>query len=490
MPSPNPEISFILNDAVRRGRPAPGLSVLDYVRETLLLTGTKEGCKEGDCGACTVLVGSPDGAGAVAYQPVTSCLMPAGELHGKHLVTVEGLRIGESLSPVQSAMVECGGTQCGFCTPGFVVAMTAGLMDARIPLNREGVHYAISGNLCRCTGYHSIVQAGVRVIEELTGKTNGEDRIAALCRLGMLPTYFREIPSRLEALCGQPTRATDPVPGQENGRNGPPFLVAGGTDLYVQRGAALPDGDVRLLNTESPVRPARPDGADIVLDARMTFESFVHDPLVRACLPDIDAYNLLISSWPVRTRSTLGGNICNASPIADMTCLLLALEATLLLTTAEGGERRLPLRSFFLDYKTLDLKPGEWITAIVFPRPEPARVNWEKVSKRPWLDIASVNAAAKIDAADGSIRSAHLALGGVAPIPLYLEKTSAGLAGKPLTTATVKEALDQVREEIVPISDVRGSARYKRLLARQLVLAHFETLFGDILELEALYATL
>lgn len=480
----NPEITFVLNRDLRKDAPDPGLSVLDYVREHLLLTGTKEGCKEGDCGACTVLVGNLSTQGRMHYAPVTSCLMPVGELHRKHLVTVEGLRDSEGLSPIQAAMVETGGTQCGFCTPGFVVAMTAGLMEPRLPLNRQGLDYAISGNLCRCTGYQSIIRAGMLIMEKLSGKLEGEDRVSALIESGLLPYYFQEIPGRLAGI------PVDPVISSPNGNGTHSIFVAGGTDLYVQRGSELTGSQIRLLNLESTVQAAKREGDWIRLDARMTFEDFVSDSLIRDVLPDIETYNLLISSWPVRTRSTLGGNICNASPIADMTCLLLALETKLQLVDRDGNERTVALKNFFLNYKQLDLLPGEQVHALVFPCPSSAAVHWDKVSKREWLDIASVNAAAKVVIRSGSIAEAHLALGGVAPIPLYLEETSAKLAGKPIQAETLLDGLDTMQGEINPISDIRGSARYKRLLARQLLIACFASIFDDTLELDAVYAAL
>jgi len=171
-------IPFILNDREVTAWESPGRLVLDYLRETEQLTGTKEGCKEGDCGACSVLLGRLEGS-EVRYTPMTSCLIPMGELVGKHLVTIEGLNL-ESLSPVQAAMVDCGGTQCGYCTPGFVVCMTGWLMDPQRPVDSVGVREAISGNLCRCTGYRSIKEAGDQVVEKLSSKLSSENRIGEL----------------------------------------------------------------------------------------------------------------------------------------------------------------------------------------------------------------------------------------------------------------------------------------------------------------------
>ncbi|MEM7790044.1 MAG: FAD binding domain-containing protein [Verrucomicrobiota bacterium] len=475
-------IRFILNDVEVMANVAPGVLALDYLRKEKRLTGTKEGCKEGDCGACTVIVGESRGGNSISYKPETACLLPMGELHGKHLVTVEGLAVDGGLSPVQAAMVDAGGTQCGYCTPGFVVAMTAGLMEPKLPLDREGLLYAISGNLCRCTGYRSIKEAGLKVMDELASQILGQERIAALCEAKALPKYFLNISERLEAI--------EPLNAPENFSDERALFMGGGTDLYVQRGEEIPEQPVLFLNNRTPVPPAQLKDRRIVVDARMTFEDFADDPLIREQIPDIYDYNLLIASWPVRTRSTLGGNICNASPIADMTCLLLALDVELTLSKS-GVERRLPLREFYLGYKQLSKAPDEMVKSISFPiLGKNCLTNWEKVSKRAWLDIATVNSALKLTIEGDTIVSAHLALGGVAATPLYLEKASAFLIGKSVSEAVVIELLMIALSEFEPISDVRGSAQYKKLLARQLILAHFDKLFPGTIELEEVYAAL
>ncbi len=473
-------ITFLLNDGEITAREAPGRLVLDFLRDSVHLTGTKEGCKEGDCGACTVIIGELEG-GRVNYQPMTSCLIPIGEMHGKHLVTVEGLSEGK-LSPVQAALVESGGSQCGYCTPGFVVAMTNWLMDPTRTLDKPGFRDAISGNLCRCTGYRSIKAAGDRVTEQLEGELRGENRIDDLCRAEALPAYFNSIPERLRKIH---SRGPNTEGAAESVRS---LLIAGGTDLYVQRGEEIPDLEVGLLNNRPTPGPAREEGENIVVDARMSFQAFGDDPLIRTCIPDILAYNDLIASWPLRIRATLGGNLCNASPIADMTCLLLALQAELHL---EGGDapRSIPLKDFYLGYKELAKFPEEIISVIHFPKPGPkTHINWEKVSKRPVLDIASVNSAASFVVDNGTIEEAHLALGGVAPIPLYLSESARFLVGKSMSADLIFEMVDLAQSEIKPIDDVRGSADYKRMLSRQLLLAHFIKLFPEVIREEEVYA--
>lgn len=474
-------IRFILNDCEVTARESPGRLVLDYLRDSERLTGTKEGCKEGDCGACSVLLGSLDN-GSVRYVPMTSCLIPMGELMGKHLVTIEGLNL-ETLSPVQDAMVDCGGTQCGYCTPGFVVCMTGWMMDGNRSFDSVGVREAISGNLCRCTGYRSIKEAGDQVVEKLSSNLSMENRISDLCRLGALPAYFDSIASRLATL-ELPESGDDPIGGVR------PLVIAGGTDLYVQRGGEIPDQPVDLLNTGQAIPSIEEVDGRLVVDARLSFQEFGDDPLIQKAIPEIQAYNELIASWPIRTRATLGGNICNASPIADMTCLLLALNCGLHLTG--GSEPRcLALKNFFLGYKQLAKTEDEVIETVSFATPNTnTRINWEKVSKRAVLDIATVNSGARFEVEDGIITEVHLALGGVAAIPLYLREASKSLENHLLNPELVFAAVDIAQSEIEPISDVRGSADYKRLLARQLLLAHFLKCFPEIISEEVVYASL
>ena len=476
-----PPIHFLLNGEPEAATASPGMLALDYLRQRKGLCGSKEGCKEGDCGACTVIVVDLQ-CESIRYRPVTSCLLPLADLEGRHLVTIEGLNMAR-LSPIQAAMVDAGGTQCGYCTPGFIVAMTAWLLDETKPLTLEGLKYAISGNLCRCTGYRPIKDAGVAVADRLAAELTPGERIAQLCAHEVIPPSFATAPARLAAL------RADLAPAVEE-PSAPDVIVAGGTDLYVQRGEELPARRIRFLNHGYTPVPVASIGGRLRIDARMSFEDFADDPLVRAALPAIGGYNQLIASWPVRTRPTLGGNIGNASPIADMTCLLLALDAELTLRDGDAA-RTLPLDEFFLGYKQTARGPTEWIEWITIPAPGPqTRIHWEKVSKRAWLDIATVNAAIRLELADGCIQSARLALGGVAAIPLFLPQASAFLAGKVLSLETVTAMLAVADGEFTPISDVRGSADYKRLLARQLTMAHFVTLFPEIFSAEAVCAAL
>lgn len=466
-------IHFYLNDREVRSDAPPGLLVLDFLRRRARLTGTKEGCKEGDCGACAVLVGTLQ-HGEVRYKTVTSCLLPLGELQGKHLVTVEGLNL-PNLTPVQDQIVIQGGSQCGFCTPGIVVSLSGMLLEKGPAIARADVKTALSGHLCRCTGYASLLRAGAGIIQtaqKLPPAADGKSRLEAMIEQGMLPAYFREMPERLSAL---PTG----TPAGGNGKIETGLPIAGGTDLYVQQGEAIPGQAVALLNLHPEIRGIRRDGDEIRVGALTTFEEFAVDPQIQQTIPEIGQYMHWIASLQIRNRATLGGNIVNASPIGDMTILLLALDSRLTLK-AGSKTRSLPLKEFYQGYKQLAKREDEIVSEIVFPVPAAnMRINYEKVSKRKCLDISSVTGATRIAHRERSIISIDLSLGGVAPVPLYLRQTGDFLSGREISSETLAEALAVLQEEISPISDIRGGADYKRLLSRQLVIAHFTKLFPE-----------
>ncbi len=489
-----PTTRFILNDREMETAAPAGLLVLDFVRIRERLTGTKEGCKEGDCGACAILIGELEGD-AVRYQPVTSCLVPLAEVRGRHVVTIEGCNL-TGLNPVQEAIVEFGGTQCGFCTPGIVVSLHGLLLDHAKGLSLDDVKYALSGHLCRCTGYRSLKDCAATLERDLGSRlqANGSgNRVPALTAAGALPEYFTSIPDRLRALHASTSGPTVPAPqpaaGAAASAHSPAreLRIAGGTDLYVQQGETIPERRVDVLGQHPGLKGIRRAGGKFRLGALTTFEEFGTHPAVVAALPAIASFNHLIASWQIRNRATLAGNIVNASPIGDFTILLLALDTRIVLAAGDR-QRSVPLKEFYRGYKQMDLHASELLTEVVFADPTAACVNFEKVSKRTCLDIATVNSACSIRCTGDTIGEAHFSLGGVAPIPLYLHQTSRALPGRALDLETAWEAVRISQEEIAPISDVRGSAEYKRLLARQLLIAHFVTLFPDRFTAEAFYA--
>ena len=483
-------ISFWLNDRLVETDEHSGRLVLDYLRNNQFLTGTKEGCKEGDCGACTIMIGELRD-GAIRYEPTTSCLVPLGEMHGRHVVTVEGLNLDDGLNPIQKAMCERGGSQCGFCTPGFVVSMCWYLMysDDEAP-TVEGFQRAFSGNLCRCTGYTSIDRASEDLVEafgpggEYEELWNAENRPAALADEGFLPDYFSEIADKLPDIAPLDEERHDYADIAE-------YFVAGGTDLYVQEGEDIPRTNVKILNRHPEMRGIERDDEQGVfrIGALTSFEDFGQHPEIQNIMPRMDHYLYLIASLQLRVRATLAGNIINASPIGDMTNLLLALDTTLVF---HNGERRreVEMKNFFEGYKTYDKEPDEIMIELLVPIPhDDARLHFEKVSKREALDIATCNSGAKLRIDDdGVIQTASLTVGGVAAVPLWLEETGQFLEGRKLNTETVRQGLRVAHTEMSPISDVRGSADYKRLLANQLLSAHFTEMYPERVTFDGLMA--
>ena len=463
-------IEFILNNKPIKTIQPSGALLLDFVRYEQSLTGTKIGCREGDCGACTVLIGDLID-GKLNYRQVTSCLTPLGNVQGKHVVTIEGLNM-ESLSPVQQYMVDESGSQCGFCTTGFVVSLTQFCLANSAPTYKDAIA-SIDGNICRCTGYKPIERAAKHITESLSDKSEKET-LDWLITQKFIPSYFNQIPEMLNALSK----------GENNSQNG--TVVGGGTDLYVQKHDQLINQDVDLISDSPNLNFIEIDNGMCKVGAGTTATDLMESDIFISAFPRLKAHLKLVASSPIRNMATLGGNFVNASPIGDFTAFFLALNAKIKLTK-NSDSRSIYLNDFYKGYKDLDKSPDEILSTISFKLPtQDSHFNFEKVSKRIHLDIASVNTAILITISGNEITQAHLSAGGVGPIPMYLSKTCNFLLGKSLSRETVQSALEILQSEISPINDVRGSADYKRLLLRQLFYAHFITLFPDQFTLDSL----
>ncbi|MFC2146503.1 FAD binding domain-containing protein, partial [Acidobacteriota bacterium] len=475
-------IRFIMNDRKVETFLPVGAVVLDFIRQHQHLFGTKEGCKEGECGACTILLGQLTDNN-LQYKAVASCLLPLGELQEKHIVTVEGLNSGSLLlTPVQQALVEEGASQCGFCTPGIVMSLTGFFLTGKTLDYREAID-ALDGNICRCTGYVPIQRAAKKLCDTYApqlGCNNSKNRVQQLVRWSILPDYFLQIPGQLNELNSQKLAHSPPseLPSQKVSKR-KTIVVAGGTDLYVQQPEELLEKKLELVSRRSDLTGIQKKGDWLFIGAGTTAEEMKHSPLINEIFPHMKNYLNLVSSTIMRNRATLAGNIVNASPIGDLTIILLALEADLCLVKGKT-RRELQLKDFFKGYKKLDMKKDEIIETIEVPIPYPgldSRFHFEKVSRRKYLDIASCNTAISLKMDNIIINDVHISAGGVAPIPLYLEETCAWLRGKEVTAANISKAVKVAQQEISPISDVRGSAQYKTLLLRNLIFAHFITLF-------------
>lgn len=457
-------IEFILNNKIIRTSQNSGMTLLDYVRYEKHLSGTKIGCREGDCGACTVLIGSANTDGTMEYKSITSCISPLGNAHGKHVVTVEGTNLKEKLTVVQEAMKSNYATQCGFCTPGIVVALT-GFSISNSEKNNTNAINAISGNICRCTGYKSIINAAESVCQKLDYSKEGMS-LDWLIENNFIPEYFKNINEKLVAL-------NNKITGQNSGK-----VVSGGTDLYVQQADNLINNSVNLISNSESLKGIQIEQGICTIGANSTVTDLWNNAELNTYFPNLKKHLKLVSSEQIRNMASFGGNIVNASPIGDMTIFFLALNSDITLTSESEIERTIALKDFYKGYKSFDLKEGELIKSIHFKLPtEKYLFNFEKVCKRQHLDIASVNTAIQIEINNNTITNAHISIGGVFAFPKYLEKTSDFLKGKELNTQLIIEANKMLQAEISPISDVRGASEYKRLLARQLFYSHFIELF-------------
>lgn len=448
--------------------------LLDFIRYNQKLSGTKIGCREGDCGACTVLIGRIDDKNNMSYQSIVSCLTPINNVIGSHVVTIEGLNLKDKLTLVQENLVNEGGTQCGACTPGFIVSLT-GLIVTNKLINENSISLNLDGNICRCTGYKSIEKAAKKILK-LVDNT-GLDLQRAV-DIEVIPDYFLKIQTKLQKILSQ-------LEEIQTDKGVQSYNIGGGTDLFVQKPDFMVEQNLISLSLQTELSYIKHEGDYIRIGGLTTFSDLMDSDILQEIFPTIINDFSLIASTPIRNIATLGGNIVNASPIADTVIYFLVLNPTI---TLKNGStvREVNLIDFYLGYKQIDKSDEEIVTELSFNIPRnDYKFNFEKVSKRTYLDIASVNSALymKINSAN-QIEVCRISAGGVAPIPKYLVNSSNYLIEKSVSNQTIRELLTIVDEEVSPISDIRGSAEYKRLLLRQLILAHFLTLFPDKLKLE------
>jgi len=470
------EINFILNSELINAELNPAIVLLDYIR-SLRLTGTKEGCKEGDCGACTVIIGEIDENNELNYKSVNSCLLPVQNVNGKHVVTIEGLNLNEKfLNPIQQAFVDEGASQCGFCTPGFIVSMTSYFLNGS-NRNFSNPAYSMDGNICRCTGHNSIVRAAGKIVEKFQHGNGKDYSIRYLSDNKIVPEYFHDIKERLINLKKEFAASIS-----ENGKK--LFFIGSGTDLFVQRPDEMLSANGIFLGARNDMSSISIEKDECIIGASATVTDLLGSEVTNNIFPTIGNFAELFGSTPIRNCATIGGNINNASPIGDMTSMFMALDSTIILESGSGS-RKVPMNRYFKSYKTVDRKINEYMKAISFKIPSGNYfINFEKVSKRTYLDIASVNSAILLKVNDKTILDVNISAGGVAAVPLCLSETSAFLKGKEIHPQILKEASAIALTEISPISDARGSRQYKQLLLTRLFFAHFVVLFPEFVNIE------
>jgi xanthine dehydrogenase small subunit len=449
---------FILNNIDIETDLPNGTTLLDFIRYEKNLKGTKIGCREGDCGACSILVGSLENDD-VQYQSATSCLMAIGNAAGKHIVTIEGIN-DTMLTPVQAAFAEHNASQCGFCTPGFIMSLT-GCCINKSDVNNDTAIASMDGNICRCTGYQSIKLAA-KDVANFMQKNNAKENIDFAIEHKIVPQYFNGIASRLKDL--QSESVEEPTYH---------YIVGGGTDLYVQKHADVVHANLHFPTLKNKNYIVEKDG-EIEIGASTNVTYFAESPIIKNAFPNLAAIVKLVSSTPIRNMATFAGNFINASPIGDFTIFFLALNTTLhFKNTSTNTTRVVLLKNFYKGYKNIDKLFEEELTHFTFTKPT-VFFNFEKVCKRTHLDIASVNTACALQIDEAAISEVNISAGGVGPVPILLAKTNAFLLGKKITEENIHEALQIVQTEIAPISDARGTAAYKTLLLQQLVKLHFE----------------
>jgi xanthine dehydrogenase small subunit len=444
-------------------------SVLAWLREHQHCTGTKEGCNEGDCGACTVLVGELDAQGQVQLRPINSCIQFLPTLDGKALLTVEDLG---GHHPAQQAMVACHGSQCGFCTPGFVMSLAAchqqHAQAGTVP-TRQQIADDLSGNLCRCTGYRPILDAGQQMFAQPAAAT----ATAAIDTAALAPALAALAPrTALHYADGAtPFHAPRTLDDLATLRAARPQarLLAGSTDigLWVNKqfrdlGEVVYIGEVAALKAISVADGELRIGAGASLEAAWA--------ALATHWPDLREMGLRFASKPIREAGTIGGNIANGSPIGDSAPVLMALDATLLLRHG-ARTRTLPLAAFYLDYMKNQLVPGEFVQAIHLPLPAAAdQVRAYKLSKRYDCDISAVACGLWLQLDGTRVADARFAFGGMAATVRRAAAAEQAVRGQPWTEATVRAAMAALATDYQPLTDLRASASYRRRVAAQLLM--------------------
>ncbi|MCB2110074.1 MAG: xanthine dehydrogenase small subunit [Rhodobacteraceae bacterium] len=444
------EIAFLLSgNPVSVRADAPTRTLLDWLRETRGLTGTKEGCNEGDCGACTVMVTDADGTRAL-----NACILFLPQLHGRAVRTVEGLTGPQGeMHPAQAAMVDHHGSQCGFCTPGFVMSLATA--QANGATDHDDL---LAGNLCRCTGYAPILRAAEAIAGTPAPAWIGDE----VADLAAGPAPFA--PASAAELASWYQAHPDAT------------LIAGATDVGLWVTKQLRDlPEVAFLHACSDLKRIESTADGLRIGAGVTIAAL--RKAVRESHPSFAELLRRFASEQVRGAATIGGNIANGSPIGDAPPALIAMGARLTLRRGEA-RREIPLEDFFLDYGRQDRAPGEFVEAVTIPATAPALACY-KLSKRFDQDISAVCGCFNLHVSGSTIDSARIAFGGMAGIPKRAATVEAALTGQPWTLATIEAALPAFAADFAPLTDMRASAGYRLETAANMLLRHFHERQGQ-----------
>lgn len=448
----------INNKKIKIKGTSPNITLLEYLRQQGYI-GTKEGCGDGDCGACTVAIISENSAGKPQYQAMNSCLIPLGSVIGKEIITVEGIAENGKLHPVQEAMVKTGGSQCGYCTPGFIMSLFASYYEGKVD------DISVEGNLCRCTGYIPIRRAAQMVTNQ-----HPQDKFSEkLQEISLENTEFNYQdedhkfyrPTNLARVLSLLQEYPEAV------------LIAGGTDLGLELSHHSQDYPILIsLEAVAELQTFTQTDEYVEIGAAIPLSNLKQH--LAGMFPSIDEMVHWFAACQVRNRATLGGNIGTASPIGDLLPVLLSLDAKLKITGIEGT-RILPLADFFHGYRQTDLKTGEVIVTVQIPTTLPPDAvkrlsHAYKIGKRGTDDISIVAAAFTIDLdANNQVVQARLGYGGVAATPIRALEVESLLEGKPWNIKTIEEVKPILRETFTPLTDLRASADYRKILVANLL---------------------
>lgn len=436
------------------------MMLADYLRYARNLTGTKIVCAEGDCGACTVLCVRADAARDPMFVPINSCIVMVAQLDGCHLVTVEGIKLDGKLSPVQQAVVDHHGSQCGYCTPGFVMAISAIFEKPNNNLTPQKVKNCLTGNLCRCTGYQPLIEAACSIDPK-----------------NIMPQSARFLQGSITQELATLTKEALHIVDNDREFFAPTTLEEAylwrksHSDVRVISGAT----DLGVLLNKGKITPARflslhlidgldaitDDGDRIVVGARVTLSELRH--YLKTTIPEFAQFLNLFASPQIKNMATLVGNVANGSPIADTIPFLMVAEGEVNIF-GESGTRLLPISDLYVGYKSMALTPAELISHISFLKPKKnQRLRLEKVSQRKDLDISTVNLAMFFDIDDHKVaHAARIAIGGVFSSVLRMKKAEALITARPLNQKIIEDAAAAIASEIAPLDDIRGSKDYRR----------------------------
>ena len=476
-------IQFLLNDtAIEVETCSPTLTILDWLRTINGKVGTKEGCATGDCGACTLLVGEEcidaDGSKKWQYKTINSCLMLLGNAHGKHIITVEAVTISkypklQDLHPVQRAMVECHGSQCGFCTPGFIMSLLALYINNETYPGKSAVLHALGGNLCRCTGYSPIIKAAEKAYEyersqepwstmaaqfkqglsNKQNKTNKDNNEVPFLKSDSRVFYLPQFTDQLVNLRAK-------YPDSQ--------LVSGGTDFSIELSQNLILPDVIISTSQVQELTQFTDTQTcFAIGAAVTY----HQLMDKFCAEFPESKELFerLGSSQIRNSGTLGGSLGNASPIGDPAPLLIALNASMVLVSNEGS-RTIKVQDFFVGYRQTVLKTNEVISQVLVPkRSDSLKLACHKISKRFEDDISTVCLVLAIEHEQGVITQARCAMGGMAAIPARAKQVEQQLVGAKMETRSITHAATFINQDFSPMSDVRASKEYRLLVSQNLM---------------------